>query len=147
MLELSSNNALVVPIVARSAKSSAVRHIYSKFRVFVIRFYMMSNKRLFTTTRLALIPVFTKNLLSPRFIGVSVTPLLIAGCNSFNALLSFCGNHLSIGCLIRTGLRTESSSLKSRSRRIVRLTAPLAIFISTVLGHQSEFNKIKGYSQ
>lgn len=147
ILKLSGNNTLVVPVMAWSTESDTIGYIYSKFRIFIVSFYMMSNKGFFATARVTPIVVFIKNLFSPCFIGVSITPFLIACRNTVYALFPLSSNYLNVSSFVRAYLRTKSPNLESRSSRIVRFTTPLTIFICTVLGHQSEFNKIKEYSQ
>lgn len=147
MLKLSSYNAKIMFVMTRPTKGNPIINVYSKFREVFVRLYMMSSKVARSTTVSAFVVVSAKNFSSPIFVSPSMSPLSTIDRHSFNALLAFSSNYLRVSSLIRASLRAESSFAFKIRELVKSFTAPFALLVYSVFGHQSEYNKIIGVNQ
>lgn len=146
-LKLSSYNTTIMSIMTASTQSYAVSNVYSKCRKIFVRLYMMSNQRLLATTMNASKVIPHKHSISPLVVSKSIAPFSFVQrhfCNTFFALSLA---HLYVCRFIRTCLRTETSFTSQIRELIEHIAASFTVFVYTLFGHQSEYNKFIGVKQ
>lgn len=144
-LKLSSYNTLIVFVMATSAQSNTIIKVKPKFRIFFVRFNMVSYKVIAGFTNLAhLISLY--NIVPPINIRFSITPSSVR--LGSRIVVPETRNTKSRGVrYIGTSFTAIKSFADEVRVNIELLFASFTVLVFTLFGHQSEYNKLTGVYQ